>query len=83
MQSIYAEYSASWSEIKSNPRLVLEQAEMGSVVILNENKPAAYLIPAELYETILERLEDKELEQLIHARKSEKNQAIEVSLDAI
>jgi antitoxin StbD len=81
MKQMLAQYSASITELKKNPSALLVQAEGATIAILNHNKPTAYLIPAEAYETLMERLEDYELGQLIKARQSEKSKAVRVSIN--
>ena len=49
--------------------------------VLNHNKPAAYLIPAETYEALMDMLEDLELAKLVEERRDDKDKAITVSLD--
>ncbi len=53
------------------------------IAILNHNISAAYLIPAETCEWLLEKLEDAELAQIVNARKHEKDKAIEVNPDEL
>ena len=43
------------------------------------NKPSAYLVPAETYQRLMERLEDLELAELVRARRSERR--VKVKLD--
>lgn len=81
MRQILAGYSVSISELKRNPTAILNEAGGAAVAVLNHNKPAAYLIPAEAYEELMSLVEDYQLAQLIEERKSEKAQAIEVSID--
>ena len=81
MKPLHAELSASITELKKNPSALISQADGNTVVILNHNKPAAYLLSAEVYETLLVRLEDLELASLVHERQAEKAQAIEVSFE--
>ena len=38
------------------------------VAILNRNYPAFYCVPADLYEQMLDTLDDHELAKLVHAR---------------
>jgi antitoxin StbD len=78
-----ADYATNLSELQANPQVVLNQAQDGAVVILAENKPAAYLLPADLYESLMEKLDDQFLAELIRQREMEKSQAVEVSLDAL
>ena len=81
MRQILADYSASISELKKNPSALLTEANGSPVAILNHNKPAAYLVPAETYEWMMEMLDDQELAQLIESRRADLSQAVEVSLD--
>ncbi len=81
MKSILASCSASISELKKNPSALLLESEGSPIAILNHNKPTAYLIPAETYEAMLEKLDDYELGLIIKGREQEKGSAIEVSVD--
>ena len=81
MKQVLSSCSASISELKRNPSALLSEAEGSPIAILNHNIPAAYLIPAETYEWLMDKLEDAELAQIVNERSAEKNAAIEVSLD--
>jgi antitoxin StbD len=81
MKSILATCSASISELKKNPSALLVESEGAPIAILNHNSPTAYLIPAETYEIMLEKLDDYELGLVIKERVQEKESAIEVSID--
>ena len=81
MRQVLADFSVSISELKKNPSALLAQASGSPIAVLNHNKPAAYLVPAETYETMLEMLEDLELALLVEERKGDKDKAIPVSLD--
>ncbi|GKX55018.1 plasmid stabilization protein [Leminorella grimontii] len=50
------------------------------VAILNRNQPAFYCVPAELYERILDALDDGELARLVKERQNQP--LIEVDLDS-
>ena len=62
---------------------MLEKSEGEPIAILNHNSPTAYLIPAETYEELMERLEDYQLGLIIQERQSEKIKALTVSLDEL
>nr|WP_103897445.1 type II toxin-antitoxin system Phd/YefM family antitoxin [Rickettsia fournieri] len=64
MEHIYANLAVSISEFKKSPTTLLDKASGEPVALLNHNKPIAYLIPAELYEQIIEALDDKYLLEL-------------------
>ena len=83
MKQILSSCSASISELKKNPTALLNEAEGCPVAILNHNIPAAYLVPAETYEWLMDKLEDAELVQILLDRAHEKENAIEVSLDEL
>ena len=81
MQPILAPFSASISELKENPTALLKQAQGETIAILHHDSPAAYLVPADVYQQLLEKLEDYELGKLVQERQAEKALAIDVSLD--
>lgn len=83
MKQVLSSCSASISELKKNPTALLNEAEGSPIAILNHNIPAAYLIPADTYEWLMDKLEDAELAQIVNDRMNEKDKAIEVSLDEL
>jgi len=83
MRQVLTGCSASISELKKNPTALLNEAEGAPIAILNHNTPAAYFVPAETYEWLLDKLEDFELAQIVRERANEKQDAIEVNIDAL
>ena len=83
MESVLANCSASISEMKKNPSALIDASDGEPIAILNHNKPTAYLIPADTYQQILDRLEDFELGLIVKERQNEKEQAIEVDIDEL
>ena len=83
MKQVLSSCSASISELKKNPTALLNEAEGSPIAILNHNVPTAYLIPAETYEWLMDKLEDSELAQIVADRASEKKKAIEVDIDEL
>ena len=75
--------STSIPELKKNPTALLNEAEGSPIAILNHNIPAAYLVPAETYEWLMDKLEDAELAQIVLDRAHEKENAVEVNLDEL
>ena len=82
MESVLASCSASISELKKNPSALIDQSDGAPIAILNHNKPT-YLIPAETYEVLLERLEDYQLGIIVKEREIEKISAVEITLDEL
>ena len=58
MTRILANYTTSISELKKSPSSIIENANGESIAILNHNQPSAYLVPSELYENMLEMLDE-------------------------
>jgi antitoxin StbD len=83
MNALLANYSASISELKKNPSALIEQAEGEPIAILSHNRPTAYLVPAETYEQIMERLEDSQLGLIVKERQEEKIVAVDVDIDKL
>ena len=83
MRQVLSNCSASISELKKNPTALLVEAEGATIAILNHNIPAAYLVPADTYEWLMEELEDAELAQIVLERATEKESAVEVNLNEL
>jgi antitoxin StbD len=83
METVLAGLSASISELEKNPYALIEQAEGEPIAILNQNKTTAYLIPAETYELLLEKIEDYQLGLIVNERQNEKIKAVEVHLNEL
>jgi antitoxin StbD len=83
MKQVLSSCSASISELKKNPTALLNEAEGSPIAILNHNVPVAYLIPAETYEWLMDKLEDSELALIVADRASEKDKAIDVDIDEL
>lgn len=83
MEAVLANCSVSISELKKNPSALIEQADGEPIAILNHNRPTAYLVPAETYEALLEKIEDYQLCVIVKERRIEKISAVEVALDEL
>lgn len=81
LHRIFAETVASISELKKNPMGIVAAGEGAPVAILNRNQPAFYCVPAKIYEALMERLEDVELNALADARDDQPE--IPVTLDEL
>jgi antitoxin StbD len=78
---ILSETAASISELKRDPMGTVAAGEGFPVAILNRNEPAFYCVPARAFETMMERLEDLELNAIADARAGEKR--VKVKLDEL
>ncbi|HBP47489.1 antitoxin [Pseudomonas sp. FSL R10-0056] len=79
MQNVMADRAVSVSELKKNPSAVMSGAHGGAVAVLNHNRVMAYMVPTDVYEAMMERLDDMDLAELVKARSKET--PIPVSLD--
>ena len=68
---IFSKVTASISELKKNPMAAVGSGEGFPIAILNRNKPAFYCVPAEVYEAMLDRLDDQELVAVVKERSAE------------
>lgn len=78
---ILSDTSASVSELKKNPMATVNAGDGYPVAILNRNQPAFYCVPAELYEQMLDALDDQELVKLVSERSGQR--LLNVDLDAL
>lgn len=78
---ILADNTASITEFKKNPMKTIRAGEGFPVAILNRNEPAFYCVSAEVWEEILDKLEDIELAEIIADRIN--GPFIDVELDAL
>ena len=65
---VLAEMTASVSELRRNPMGTVAAGEGATVAILNRNQPAFYCVPALVYASMLERLEDIDLNAIADRR---------------
>jgi antitoxin StbD len=76
--ALLAEAGISISDLKKNPSAAIASADGFPLAILSRNRPTAYLVPAEAWEALMDRLEDIELAEAIRARDGQTE--IEVSI---
>ena len=81
MQSILSNYSVSISELKKSPSQILKEAGNEAVAILNHNVPSAYLVPSELYEKMVDVMDDYYLSKLVEERLNDNEEPIQVNID--
>ena len=79
MQRIEAGLSASISDLRKSPSSVMEAAQGEAVAILNHNRIMAYMVPADTYEAMLDRLDDLALAEIAKARADEKGVAVDIN----
>jgi len=83
VNKIYAEQTVSISELKKSPKKVIEESKNKYTAILNHNTSVAYLVPASLFEKILEKIDDDIFSKSVQKRLNEKNKTVEVDIEKI
>jgi antitoxin StbD len=78
MQRVEAAMAVSVSDLKKSPTAVMEEAQGEAVAVLNHNRIMAYMVPADIYEAMLERLDDLYLAELAKARAGEKGEPVDI-----
>jgi antitoxin StbD len=80
-KTIYASTTVSITDLRRNPGAVIEEAGNLPVAILNHNRATAYLVSAEAFEAMMDRLEDIELAELVRERRG--GESVKVALDEL
>ncbi len=83
MRQVFADYSASISELKKNPSALITSSRGSAIAVLNHNTPTAYLVPAETYESMMETLMDVELSGIVTKRLKDIDSAVEVDIESL
>ncbi len=83
MQPIFANYTASITELKKSPTQLLKDAGDEAVAILNHNVASAYLVPSVLYEHMMDVMDDYYLRKDIDEALMNKDKPIRVNIDDI
>lgn len=76
---IHSRFVASVSELKKNPMEVVNNGFGEAVAILNRNNPAFYCVPAEMYDKLMDLIEDRELIKL--AAQVDTEETVKVSIN--
>lgn len=79
MQRVEASVAVSVSDLKKSPTAVMDDAQGEAVAVLNHNRIVAYMVPADVYETMLEQLDDLYLAELVKERASEKGEPVDIN----
>ncbi|MBS3648257.1 type II toxin-antitoxin system Phd/YefM family antitoxin [Pseudaminobacter sp. 19-2017] len=78
MQRVEAALSVSISDLRKSPSSVIESAQGEPVAILNHNRIMAYMVPADVYEAMLDRLDDLALIEIAKERAHEEGVPVHI-----
>ncbi len=70
-QRILTDLSVGVSELKKNPMAIMSESEGQAIAVLNRNRPVFYAVPADLYEEMMDIIEDQELLKIVQSRQNE------------
>ncbi len=76
MQRIEASVAISVSDLKKNPSAVFDQSAGQAVAVLNHNRVMGYMVPAAVYEAMIERLDDADLVRIAKDRLDEPSYSV-------
>lgn len=79
MQRVEASVAVSVSDLKKSPTAVMDEAQGEAVAVLNHNRIVAYMVPANVYESMLEQLDDLYLTELVKERANEKGEPVDIN----
>lgn len=85
MQTLLTDLTISMSDFKKNPSKVLREAKSQPVAVLNHNKAAFYMVDPELFEALIDEVEDAQLLPMLKARiaNAAKGNYAEVDIDSV
>jgi antitoxin StbD len=83
MKPILAGYTASITELKKSPTQLLSEAGNEAIAILNHNVPSAYLVPSELYEKMIDMIDEYHLAKTVEQRLNDNEKPVKVELDEL
>lgn len=83
MQTLYATQVVSISELKKNPTKVINNSHGQPIAILNHNTAAAYLIPVETFERIMDQIDNNELSKIVEQRLASPFKSIKVDMNEL
>ncbi|MEK1851816.1 MAG: type II toxin-antitoxin system Phd/YefM family antitoxin [Phyllobacterium sp.] len=79
MQRVEAPVAVSVSDLKKSPTAIMSEANGEAVAVLNHNRIMAYMVPANVYEAMLDRLDDLYLAEIIKSRSGEKGEPVDIN----
>ena len=79
MQRVEAPVAVSVSDLKKSPTAIMNEANGEAVAVLNHNRIMAYMVPADVYEAMLDRLDDVYLSEIVKSRSGEKGVPVDIN----
>ena len=83
MDTLFSTHSIGISDLREAPARAFEQAGDDAVVVLNHNRPAGYILSAQLMARILDQLADRAVVAKAQPRLATVASARKVTLDEL
>lgn len=83
MSKILSNYSVNIKELQKAPSKILKEANGNAVVIMDKGEACAYLVPSDLYEKIVDIIDDFQLSKDVEIALNSNEQAIHVDLNEL
>lgn len=81
-QTVFADFTISMSEFKTNPSRIVEEQNGQPIAVLNRNKAAFYVVPPDVYEAMMDELDEARLTPIIKERLL-KNKRVRVDIASL
>ena len=76
---VLSDIVASVSELKKHPMRLINQAQGNAIAILNRNKPVFYCVSPNMFEYLMDKIEDSELAKIIAERNSDEEIEVDIN----
>ncbi len=83
ISKMMAGLSSSITDFKANPNAVIEQSGGEVVVVLKSNEPCFYAVPPELFESMMEAVEDMALLAQANKRLNDGKKSVKINIDEL
>jgi antitoxin StbD len=82
IQTLHADFTISMSEFKKNPSKAASEEVGRPIAVLNRNKPAFYVVPPDLFEAMLDELDEARIAPIVKTR-LRTNKRVKVDLNQL
>lgn len=76
---ILSDMTASITELKRHPMATVNKAHGAALAILNHNEPVFYCVPSQMYESMVDIIEDIHLGKIVEERKGQKKIKVNIN----
>jgi antitoxin StbD len=81
LDRVATQLATTISEFKKNPNETVALANNEAFAVLTNNKPSFYVVPPELFEKLLDMIDEIELERIVLERMNDGSTPIRVNIE--